>query len=402
MTTKTKSQTKTTKNTKKSTGSSSTKSSQKSQAKPAQEKVDLKTLLKDSAESSATLTPGSEVEGKVINREASRILVDLSPWGTGVIYASELQQTPQSLKNIAQGNVIQARVLTRENEEGLVELSLKEIGAQKAWNALEEIYKENQETEIEVLDANKGGLLVQAEGIQGFLPASQLGTDNYPRVEDGDSNKILEKLKSLEGQKLRAKIINIDRGNQKIIFSEKAAEKKEVKEKLDQYKVGDVVEGEVTGVVDFGAFVEFDEGLEGLVHISELDWKLIEDPQEVVKAGEKVKAKIIDIKDTQVSLSMKALKENPWETVEEKYQVDNVYEGKVTKINPFGAFVHLDEDIHGLAHISQFGSLKNMKQKLELGETYKFKVTSIKPEDHRMSLELTSQKQPENAETQES
>lgn len=360
------------------------------------QEVDLKKLLKKENlghNSPINIQPGDEVEGTVLAREASRILVDLSPWGTGVIYAAELRQTPQNLKNIRPGHTIQAKVLTRENEEGLIELSLKEIGAQKAWNKLEESYRENKELTVEVVGANKGGLLVQAEGLTGFLPASQLGTENYPRVEDGDANKILEKLKTLTGSKLQAKIITLDKDNQKIIFSEKAAERKELQKKLARYKIGDVVEGTVTGVVDFGAFVEFDENLEGLVHISELDWKLIEDPHEVVKTGDKVKAKIIDINDTQVSLSLKALKQNPWEKVEEKYQVGKIYPGKVTKINPFGAFVHLDKDIHGLAHISQFGSLKKMKQKLELGKTYKFKITFIKPSEHRMSLKLVSSQQ---------
>lgn len=372
-----------------------TKSKTPTKTKEKTQEVDLKKLLKSSENFKFNLNPGDKVEGTVISREAAKILVDLSPWGTGVIYAAELRQTPQNIKAISPGNVIQAQVITRENEEGLIELSLKEIGAQKAWDKLEQIYQQNQEVKVEIIGANKGGLLVQSEGLTGFLPASQLGTEKYPRVENGDTNKILEKLKALEGQTIVAKIISLDKHAQKIIFSEKAAEKKELQQKLNRYSIGQTIEGTVTGVVDFGAFVEFNDGLEGLVHISELDWKLIEDPHEVVKTGDKVKAKIIDIQDTQISLSMKALKDNPWLQAEEKYQVGGIYKGKVTKLNPFGAFVHLDKDIHGLAHISQFGSYQKMKQKLDLGKSYQFKITSIKPKEHRMSLELTANNRPQ-------
>jgi small subunit ribosomal protein S1 len=369
------------------------KTAKKKRQSQTQKELDFKKFLKTSDANAAQITPGKEVEGRLISKASHRLLIDLSPWGTGVIYAAELRQTPTNLKTLKPGDAVRAKVLVRENEEGLIELSLKEIGAREAWDQLERAFQQGQAIPVEVVGANKGGLIVETEGLSGFLPASQLGIENYPRVEDGDSNKILEKLKSLEGSQIKAKIIGLERAAQKIIFSEKAAEEKTLKQKLAKYKIGDVVSGKVTGVVDFGAFVEFDENLEGLVHISELDWKLIENPHEVVKTGDKVKVKIIDVSGTQVSLSMKALKPNPWEKAEEKYQVGKIYHGKVSKLNPFGAFVYLDNDIHGLVHISQFGSPKKMQQKLSLGKTFQFKITSMKPEEHRMSLQLVPNKQ---------
>lgn len=359
--------------------------------KTSNKKEQLKTLFKDVGSKIAQIQPGKEIEGPVIQKSKSRIFVDLSPWGTGVIYRPELKGMISMLKSVQIGDLLKAKVISQENEQGLIELSLKEIGAKAAWEKLQKLFQENEIFKARVMSANKGGLMIQAEGIMGFLPASQLGPEHYPRVENGDAGLILKKLQALEGQDLEVKILDLDPSSQKLIFSERAAEEGELKKAISKYKVGDIVEGEVTGVVDFGAFVKFDKNLEGLVHISELGWKLIEDPRQFIKVGKKVKAKIIDISDTQVSLSLKALKKNPWENVERKYKIDKVYPGKVTKINPFGAFVYLDNDIHGLAHISQFGSQEKMKKALKIGKTYKFKVASIKPVEHRMSLRLVKE-----------
>jgi len=336
------------------------------------------------------LQEGKEVEGKVIEKGQSVIYLDLSPWGTGVIYKGEMKGLAQDVKKIKVGDIVKAKVIAAENEDGFVELSLKEIKNQKAWETLKEKFKNKEEVSGLIIAANKGGLMMQVEGIVGFLPASQLSIEHYPRVEDGQEDKILRKLKKLEGQNLKVKIIDIDDASQKLILSEKAVYENELKNALAGYKVGDVIDGEITGVVSFGAFVKFGDNLEGLVHISELGWKLIEHPKEIVKVGDKVKAKIIDIADTQVSLSIKALQENPWLKAAEKYKVGQDYKGVVTKLNPFGAFVYLDKDIHGLAHISQFGSQEKMEKMLKVNEEYLFKITSMKPEVHRMSLKLIS------------
>lgn len=341
----------------------------------------------------ATISPlqeGKEVEGKVIEKGQSVIYLDLSPWGTGVVYKGEMRGLAQDVKKIKVGDIVKAKVIALENEDGLVELSLKEIKNQKAWETLKEKFKNKEEVTGLVVSANKGGLMIQVEGLRGFLPASQLSIDHYPRVEDGQEDKILKKLQKLEGQNLKVRIIDIDENEQKLIFSEKAANEEALKNILANYKVGDVVEGEITGVVSFGAFVKFGDNLEGLIHISELGWKLIDHPKEIVKVGDKLKVKIIDISGTQVSLSIKALQENPWLKAAEKYKIGQEYKGTVTKLNPYGAFVFLDKDIHGLAHISQFGSREKMDRMLKVGQEYLFKITSMKPEVHRMSLRLVT------------
>ncbi len=334
------------------------------------------------------LHEGQEIEGKVIEKGQSVIYLDLSPWGTGVIYKGEMKSLAQDVKKIKVNDIIKAKVIALENEDGFIELSLKEIKNQKAWEALKEKFKNKEEITALVIAANKGGLMLEVEGIKGFLPASQLSIEHYPRVEDGQEDKIMRKLQKLVGETLNVRIIDIDESQQKLILSEKAAQEEELKNILSHYKVGDIVEGEITGVVSFGAFVKFGEGLEGLVHISELGWKLIDQPKDIVKVGDKVKAKIIDISGTQVSLSIKALQENPWLKATEKYKIGENYKGVVTKLNPFGAFVYLDKDIHGLAHISQFGSQEKMEKMLKIGQEYLFKITSLKPESHRMSLKL--------------
>jgi ribosomal protein S1 len=174
-------------------------------------------------------------------------------------------------------------------------------------------------------------------------------------------------------------------------LSEKAKSEEKTKETLKNYSKGDVVDGEITGIADFGAFIKFDQ-IEGLIHISELDWQLVENPAEVVKVGETVKAKIIDINNNQVFLSLKALKANPWEEIEKQYKKGDVIKGKVTKFSAFGAFVEIMPKIRGLCHISEFESKEKMEEQLKVGETYDFTVLQIEPKEHRMSLKLEAGK----------
>jgi small subunit ribosomal protein S1 len=254
-----------------------------------------------------------------------------------------------------------------------------------------------------VISANKGGLLVEINGISGFLPVSQLSSKNYPRVEDGDKNKIFNLLKKLVGQELEVRILDADHESEKLIASEKAAQKEKDMEVISGLKAGDVIEGEVSGVVDFGAFIKFfpagvedgaeEDKLEGLVHISELAWQLIENPRDIVKVGSRVKAKIIGIDDNKISLSIRALEKDPWSLVEEKYKIGDAVKGVVHKINHFGAFVYLDKDIHGLAHISEMSEMfpgKNIEEIIKTGEEYSWKIISMEPKDHRMGLVLNA------------
>ncbi len=345
---------------------------------------------------------GDVIEGKVIEIESNAIYLDLGIFGTGIVLGKEIKDGLGATDKLKIGDSVSATVTDLENEDGYIELSIREASIEKAWQDLEEKQVKEEIFNTKIFEANKGGLIVEVNGITGFLPVSQLSNEHYPRVEEGEKNKILEKLRSYIGMEMQVKVIDTDREGEKLIVSEKAAYSDQERKSISELKVGDIIEGEVSGVVDFGAFVKFlppskkdstseEDRLEGLVHISELAWQLIDNPREIVKTGDKVKAQIIGIDDTRVSLSIKALLKDPWATVEEKYKIGETYDGQVRKINHFGAFVYLDDDIHGLAHVSELLEKfpgKNIEEIIEVDKTYKWKILSIESKEHRMGLGL--------------
>ena len=326
------------------------------------------------------------VEGPVILIEKSRVFVDLSPFGTGIIYGREFQNAKDIIKKINLGDVIKAKVVDVENEDGYIELSLKEAKQALTWSEAEKAIKAKTIFTLDVKDANKGGLILEWQGLQGFLPASQLKPEHYPHVEDSDKEKILKELKKLVGEKMSVMIISTLPKEGKLIFSEKDNNPEEKKEILSKYNIGDVLECTVAGIVDFGVFLRLEEGLEGLVHISELDWGLVEDPRAMFKVGDKVKAKVIEIKDGKISLSIKALKENPWTEFEEKLKKGDIVPGVVIKYNKHGALVSIKEGVAGLVHNSTFGTETKLRDTLELGKNYNFQITLFEPKEHKMTL----------------
>lgn len=329
---------------------------------------------------------GDIVEGPVIAIDKKGVFVDLKPYGTGIIYGREYIVARDIIRKVNIGDSIAAKVVDLENEDGYVELSLKEAKQALIWSEAEAAIKSKTIYDVPVLEANKGGLLMSWQGIQGFLPASQLKADHYPRVEDGDKDKILEELRKLVGEKLSVCIIGASPKEGKLIFSEKSPESKDKEKIVSKYNVGEEIEGTVTGAVDFGIFIKLEENLEGLVHISEIDWSLVEDPRSMFKVGEKVKVKVIEIKDGKISLSIKALKTNPWKEAEKKYKKDDTVTGIVIKFNKHGALASIEEGVAGLVHVSEFGSEAKLKEKLELGKTYTFKISLFDPKDQKMAL----------------
>src|SRR3990167_7507637 len=329
---------------------------------------------------------GDIVEGKVITIDKSGVYIDLSPIGTGIIYGREYQNAKDVIKKMNQGDIIAAKVVDTNHPQGYFELSLKEARQALIWSEAEDAIKQKKVLELPVTEANKGGLIIEWQGIQGFLHASQLKTEHYPRVEDGDKDRILEELKKLIGTKITVSIISALPKEGKLIFSEKDPNQKEKKEIIERYKVGDEIDGTITGIVDFGVFVKVEDGLEGLVHISEIDWALVEDPRKLFKVGDKVKVKIIEIKDGKVSLSIKALKENPWIPAGKKYKKGEIVKGVVIKFNQYGALVAIEEGVAGLVHVSEFGSADKLKAALELGKTYTFQIMVFEPKDQKMTL----------------
>ncbi len=339
------------------------------------------------AESPQPPTIGDIVEGTVSAIGRARVFVDLPPFGSGIIYGREYMNARDILRKVSVGDTIAAKVVDDQNEDGYLELSLKEARQALIWNDAEEAMKKQTVLNLSVKEANKGGLILNWQGIAGFLPASQLAAEHYPRVEDGDKDKIYSELQKLVGQFLNVVVITADQKEGKLIFSEKGPQEKEEKEeKVSRYAVGDVRNGEVTGAVDFGIFVKLEEGLEGLVHISELDWGLVEDTRALYKIGDKVKVKIIEVKDDKISLSIKQLEENPWVSAAKKYAKDQIAQGVVIKYNKHGALASIEEGVAGLVHISEFASEQELKNTLELGKSYPFKITLFEPKEQRMTF----------------
>ncbi len=326
------------------------------------------------------------VEGKVIGIEKSSVYIDIPPFGTGIIYGREYINARDIIKKINIGDSVAGKVVSISNKDGYIEISLKEARQALIWSEAEDAIRDKKIYELPVQEANKGGLILTWQGISGFLPASQLKTEHYPRVADGDKDRILEELRKLVGQKISVAIIGASPKEGKLIFSEKNPEQKNKDSIIGKYTLGDEVLGEVTGMVDFGVFVKLEEGLEGLVHISEIDWALVENPKLLFHIGEKVKVKIIEIKDGKISLSIKALKENPWHEAEKKYKKDDVVPGVVIKFNKHGALASIEEGIAGLVHISEFGSEEKLRNTLELGKSYQFKITLFDPKEQKMTL----------------
>lgn len=332
-----------------------------------------------------SLSVGDVVEGTVIAVDSHEIWLDLGARGTGLVIGREIDQTD----GINVGDSISASVLEPETDNGYAVLSLKKVAKEKGWETLEARLAAGEVFSVKAYDANKGGLLIEEEGIRGFLPVSQLSAENYPRVSGADKDEILHRLSSLVGKPLQVRILDLDRKDNKLIFSEKAARREDTESKVSQMKVGDIVEGVVTGVVDFGIFVNVD-GVEGLVHISEIAWDRVANPGKYVKVGEHVQAKIISIDRDKLSLSMKQLLPDPWLEEIAKYKVGDKVDGKITRITPFGAFVQVTPVIEALVHISELSDehVEDPSSLVKTGETKTFTVIAIDVEAHKLSLSL--------------
>ncbi len=331
---------------------------------------------------------GDLIKGVVISASKSEVKLDIDGVTTGVVRGPELYEEDDDYADLKPGDEVEATVIDLENENGEYELSFRFAGQEKAWAGLEDAHKDQGIVKVKVADANKGGLLVKYRQISGFLPVSQLAPENYPRVNGGDKGKILERLRSFVGRDFEVKVMTLEAKEDKIIFSEKEAWNEKQKDVINKYKVGTVVEGTITAITDFGVFLSFGENLEGLIHISELAWQRIDDPNDLFKVGDNIKAEVISLENSKIFLSAKKLIKDPWELVADKYKVGQTVKGKILKVNPFGLFVSLDDDIHGLAHISQLdlAPKERINDKYKANEEKFFEIVSIEPKDHRLGL----------------
>jgi small subunit ribosomal protein S1 len=314
----------------------------------------------------------------------SEIWVDLGAPGVGVVMRRELGN-----QEFEPGQDITVSVVEPELEEGHALLSMKRASKDKGWDELQRVFESGEVVEVSPYDANRGGLLIELEGIRGFLPVSQLSADHYPRVSGADKDEILQKLSSLVKKTLKLRILDVSKKDNKLIFSEKEAMKDDMQARFAELKVGDTVEGLVTGVIDFGAFVNVD-GIEGLIHISEISWERVEDPKKYVKNGDKVTAKIIAIDKDRLSLSMKQLSEDPWVTEVQAFKKGDVVEGRITRITPFGAFVQLSSSVEALVHVSEMSDEEGTDPEkiFKVNENKQFKVIDIDLDARKIALSL--------------
>lgn len=347
-------------------------------------------MLKANPALMTLLKEGDLIDVVFIERGNRAAYFEIPKIGTGVVYGLELNNAKGILKNLSHGGTVTAKVISPENKEGMVELSLTEAGKQKAWQEVRELKEQGEPIKVQITGANTGGLIADVAGLQAFLPASQLSNEHYPQSPDGNRQKLLEALNQFVGQELTVKIINVNPRSNKLILSEREIVTENIKELLASYTVGQTVSGIVSGVANFGAFIRFADNpeIEGLVHISELSHNIIDHPKEVVKVGDLIQAQITEIKEGRVSLSLKALQPNPWEKVGERFSEGMKVKGVVYRLNPFGAFIKLDENIMGLIHISEFGSAEELKNNLEPGKSYDFLIDKVAPEEKRIILKL--------------
>lgn len=335
------------------------------------------------------LESGDVVEGTITSVKKHELWVDLGARGVGVVMRREIGYG----QVLEPGQTITVSVIDPEMDEGYALLSMKRAAKDRGWDELQRIFDDQEVVEIMPYDANRGGLLVELEGIRGFLPVSQLAAGHYPRVSGADKDEILQKLNELVSKTLRARILDVSRKDNKLIFSEKEAVKNDMQARLTSLKVGDAVEGVVTGVIDFGAFVNVD-GIEGLIHISEISWERVDDPRNYVKVGDSLKAKIIAIDKDRLSLSLKQMSEDPWMAEVKNFKSGDVVEGKITRITPFGAFVQLSSSVEALVHVSEMSNEEGADPEkiFQLNEKKQFKILGIDIDNRKIALSLKDAK----------
>jgi len=357
-------------------------------------------LLKDSPPV-VRVRPGELVEGIVVFRGKNKLLLDIGGVATGIVSGRELRDSFNTFKELSIGDNVMSLVLEEENDEGMIVLSLRMASQQKAWDRFHRLVEGDNTMKFTAQEANKGGLLANIDGIRTFLPVSQLAPVNYPRVNNADASEIINRLQKFVGHTFTVKIITMDEEAGKIVVSEREAMAEERAKALEHLKAGDEKEGVVSGIVKFGLFVAFD-GLEGLVHISEIAWGHVKNPSEYAEPGDRVKVKVIGIDGEKLSLSIKQLTKDPWEEIAERYPVGKKVQGSVVRFADYGAFLKLEKDINGLVHLSELAHHKvtDPGEVLTIGMKVDAQVINIDVDERRIGLSIKALK-PIDKETME-
>lgn len=350
--------------------------------------ITMDDLLAQAGDNIKQLTNGEIITGTILSVKKHEVLIDMGAFGVGLVPRREVGLS----KKYTIGDEVTASVVETELENGYALLSMRKAARDRGWDEIIEKLDAGEVITILPYDANRGGLLAEFEGVRGFLPVSQLSAEHYPRVGSNDKDEIVQRLNVLVDKEIRVRILDADRKTNKLIFSEKEAIKEGLAERFKQLSVGDVVKGVVTGVVDFGVFVNV-EGIEGLIHISEISWERVNNPGDYVKVGQSIDAKIIAVDKDRLSLSMKQLTKDPWLDEVEQFSSGKVVEGTVTRITPFGAFVQLSPAVEALVHVSELGGDGTDPEKIfTLNQRKEFIVLDIDRENRKISLSLDSAK----------
>ncbi len=359
------------------------------------EKNMMEEMLQENEDVLSVPKRGDIIKGKVVQVLEDEVVVDIGYKSDGVIPANELTNDPSvDLKEIVkEGNEIDVLVLKEEDSEGNILLSKKRVDAIKDWDEVHNAYTDKKKLVVTTREVVKGGIIAFFNEVRGFIPASQLST------------KYVEDLKEYVNKELDVKVIEVDKENGKAIFSHKEIEKEllgKEKEKLfSTIEKDSTIEGTVSRLTNFGAFVDLG-GVDGLIHISEISWKRIKHPSEVLNTGDKVEVYVQDIdKDKErISLSLRKTKKSPWSNIEERYSTGDTIEGRVVKIVDFGAFVELEPGVEGLVHISQISEnhISKPSEALKSGDMIKAKIIDLNIEDKKIGLSIKDALESQNLE----
>ena len=351
--------------------------------------TELAELIKKHSKEVRVFRTGDVVEGTIVAMDRRYILVDLNAKSEGLISKDELKFIPEDLRGLKIGDKITATVVQPENKQGNLVLTLKKAVNDRNWNELVDLYKSGETIDVQVLDYLKGGLVVDAFGQRGYIPISHLSRQHFEQfnsamagASDSDAQ---HSLGGLKGSMLIVKVIEVDPNKNRLVMSEKevmSIEEVAFKERrISELQIGDITEGTVSTVLPYGVLVDL-KGIDGLIHISEIAWEKVSNPEDYFKAGDSVTVKVIGKDDDKIALSVKELKENPWDKVEEKYPLGKRIKATVSKVVPFGAFIELEPGLDGLIHISEtVGPLK-------VGDEVEAVVVNVDSKERKLALSI--------------
>ena len=331
---------------------------------------------------------GEVISWVVVKIEKKNILVNVNNQFSWLVVSKEIWNTVD-LNTVQPWDNVDVMVLGDSVERGLLILSLKRANQIRSLSNLSKFFNSEEVITVKPTEANKWGLLVDIDGLKWFIPVSQLTPLHYPRVEWADPAKILEHLESLVWKDFKVRVINVDEAWKKIIFSEKAAISENRDKALGNLKVGDIVEWTVSWILTYWLFITFD-GLEWLVHVSEIDWGHVNNPGKFAKVGQKVKVKVIGLDSDKISLSIKRLQENPWDVLAKKYKTWDVIKAPISRISQFWAFMELDGWIQWLIHLSEISHwvVKDIRDFVKVWEEIEAKIINFEPKEKRIGLSL--------------